>query len=673
MPEQREAVEVRLVQVPVSVIDPRSGGYASVSGLGPEAFELRVDGKRVAPDRLIVDEICGRASERIRPVFVIVDFNYLDGRARIKVAEALASLAARAASLPASFQVYGLTRQLRALTPEPTRDREALERAAEAIRRTAYRQRPPGPDIGAESEADALFPGASRRGDVDEFRPSYELFGRSEPAGAAVSSFLSAEARLADFWTQARSPYHPASSLAAIEAVMRAHADTPGRKIVLLFTSEAFRFPSDDELHPATRAIRELAGRGYSIWTVDTEGLSRSGSSGSKLLSSLARDTGGALIRKLGDLSKAFDGPVEQLSCYYLLSWKQPAPSRRTERFQLTVKLRSDRDRSLWGLRVVAPGTLTLVDPITRLRGLRIGALLAPQDYPRPPVDVALDFPRPAGEIAVMPFRVRVPLKDLTWLPAPDGGVQSRLVTDAVVEQATRAGIEILCQFGADRRGGMLGLVLPRPPAPSDPGALAIGMECPVKRPKGLVSARAAATDLAARTVGGGRASVTLGDSDTSAWHAFGPRVETASGRDLVWRPGMKTAKRDVERSSWAFLPERDAASPEDRLALAYLLCGPDLSRAAQEVRHALVAAQGDATRIVMSFDSSAIPAAPPGPGCVPVRVTVPEFSLQPGGYAFAILRRGTDASTLPVSAVRGDTPAGSDGVLGVAAFRVGD
>ncbi|MCU0225147.1 MAG: hypothetical protein MUF27_14010 [Acidobacteria bacterium] len=154
-PELVERAEARLVQVDVSVVDPKDGSYRSVPGLSAEQFELKLDGRALsAEDRaaLRFDPICDAAGDGMaRPILVIVDFNYVDARGRAKVADAIDGLADGAAARPEVYKVYGLTRQVRELTPGFTRDPARLHEAAAAIRAVAFRG-----DDGAKAMAGVL-------------------------------------------------------------------------------------------------------------------------------------------------------------------------------------------------------------------------------------------------------------------------------------------------------------------------------------------------------------------------------------------------------------------------------------------------------------------------------------------------------------------------------------
>lgn len=150
-----ERAEVKLVQVDVSVIDPKKSSVASVPDVPLEAFDIRLDGKKLTEEQaalLKLDRICGPATATVpgpegpqevrRPIVVVVDFNYVDAQGRERVADAIDKIGAGAAGQPEVYKIYGLTRQVRALTASFTRDAAEIRGAAEIIRKTAWRGEP---------------------------------------------------------------------------------------------------------------------------------------------------------------------------------------------------------------------------------------------------------------------------------------------------------------------------------------------------------------------------------------------------------------------------------------------------------------------------------------------------------------------------------------------------
>lgn len=138
-----ERAESRLVQIDVSVIDPKSDSYRSVAGLTAEQFDIRLDGRPLTSEEraaLRFDPICDASAEEMpRPVLAVVDFNYVDARGRAKVADAIDRIAEAASSRRETYKIYALTRQLRDLTSGFTRNPAALREAAAAVRAVAFR------------------------------------------------------------------------------------------------------------------------------------------------------------------------------------------------------------------------------------------------------------------------------------------------------------------------------------------------------------------------------------------------------------------------------------------------------------------------------------------------------------------------------------------------------
>jgi hypothetical protein len=142
VPEIVEQAGATLVQVDVSVLDPKLPSRASVRGLAAGDFDVRVEGRRVGlegPDRLIVDEICEASPEQpaLRPVIVVVDFNYVDAAGRIRVAEAIDRLAA--APVPGLvYKFYGLTREVRSLADGFLADPAKIREVAALVRSSDF-------------------------------------------------------------------------------------------------------------------------------------------------------------------------------------------------------------------------------------------------------------------------------------------------------------------------------------------------------------------------------------------------------------------------------------------------------------------------------------------------------------------------------------------------------
>jgi hypothetical protein len=137
-PARVERAEARLVQVDVSVIDPKKSPYRSMPGLQLDQFDIRLDGVKLTTEQRAAvkfDPMCDdHAAESGRWVVVLVDFNYVDERGRLAVSRALDELAITAKSGAEVYKFYAMTRQLRALNAGFTKDPVEIQRVARLIR-----------------------------------------------------------------------------------------------------------------------------------------------------------------------------------------------------------------------------------------------------------------------------------------------------------------------------------------------------------------------------------------------------------------------------------------------------------------------------------------------------------------------------------------------------------
>lgn len=682
--EIKEQVEVRLLQIPVSVIDPKSNSNRSVPGLRFEQFDIRLDGHSLDTEerkKVLFDPVCGPVSEAgpegvLRRMIAVVDFNFLSAAGRSKVAKALEWLADHAAEGNIQVQVYGITRQIRPLTPGYVSDPPLLKAVAEKIRSiNHFEGQLEGTGLqagGVLTEGENGTKALGMSSDPGTSTQAFKEFGRPNLPGGMAKALQQLEMVSAEEHKQFQSPYHPGASLGALEGILRAHAQLPGRKVVVLFTSNAFWLPQSQQESESAGVI-EASRNGFTIWTVDAESIDSQDQKLSPLLSSLAGNTGGRTLRKTGDLAQAFTGAVEQLACYYLFSLPLPASTDETARHNLIVRLDTDRFRDLWGLTVIGPEVLTVPDRATMLRNRRISALLSPNDFPEPPVTAILDYPSFIKGKRVLRSRFRVPLQRLTWEPQGQG-VKAKVMLDAVVERDNGRANEAICSFDANSIG-VLELRLPAPPRPNSPAGFVIELPCAAPK-DGMYTARAALTDLLADNSGGATSTVWIQAGGGEVWQAFVPRIEAASGLDLVWHPGETSALRDVPTLAWRLASRTETARPADRLALRFVLCGPDRSRVHDGVRIQLLARSASApARPVQSFPKEQLTVAdgPAGPFCSVAMLAIPPFSLEPGGYTFAVIDTGS-TPTMETVARTADQPEGTPlptGLLALAPFQI--
>lgn len=701
-----ESVEIRLIQVPLSILDPKQSTRASVRGLTLDDLDIRVDGQALSAElrrRATLDEICeslaaspGTTSPGIaattpttttmaRPVIAVIDFNYLDTRGRHVVADAIEELAARAQQTGETYKVYALTRQIRLLTEGFTRNPDELRRVAREVRRESFSRREIAamgglPDSVVDASGDPGDPFGnddipSDSGSVlDLVNGSLgSSFSRLDGALAGAAESLLATSQLSPGFSRIRSPYDPSASVAAIEGIIRAHTRLPGRKVLALFSTEAFRMVDESDLARAVTAIGDLARReGFTIWTVDVAGIAGVRTGASELLSALAGDSGGDTVRRTSTLARVFDGAAEQLSCYYLLSVPVSVDTDRATRRDLLVRIDTAKKPDLWNLRVMGPSTLVLPTAIDRLRDERIAALLSPEDFDDPPLEAWLDHPREVSGKNVVPGRFRLPLETLRFRPHKEGGYEARLVFDGTVERDNGGGLEILCRAGSDDTGA-LSLRLPRIPSKADGFGLTIEMWCALTR-EGLHSARGVVTDLEDERVGAARGTVVVRRTVPRFWRADDPRVLSASGNDFVWRPGWPAARRDRGREALIARDPRSLSS-SSAISLEYVLCGPGTDKAAVP-QHVLLhkSAAGD-IRVLQSFAIGAVrfgSGSITGPGCRTANVDVPAFGLEPGDYAFAVLSGADALDAAREAAARSDVGQPlPDGLLALSPFTI--
>ncbi len=703
----RERVEVRLVQIDVSVIDPEGSSYRSVTGLQKDDFVVRLDGRDLTEEqrsRLRIDEICDddaapladvaetksalRQEAPDRPVIAFIDFNYLDAQGRQNVARALEKIADSVDDRRAAFKIYGYTRELRLLTTGFTRSPEELRQVASMVRDTAYRTKPASSvltnTILSENVSSAIVDPGIAADDLDSFSSSIDdalgaaagndplqRFGQGTADAEEASSrgqagrSLLAEIAYSNIWGDAFSDYDPSASLAALRTILLAHAHVPWRKALVVFSSEAFRFTNSEKEEWELLQMRELSRKGYTVWTVDVAGISRVATGVSRLLSSLAADSGGDSLRRTGDLARAIDGASEQLACYYLVSLPVSVPEGKGVRHSLTVKLNregasKERAAQLFRYQVRSPAELFVQDRKSRAVETRLSALLSPDDFREPPVSVTLDFPVRISDKYLSKTRLRVPLSRLSWEPSPDGvGVVAKVLPAAVVQRHTKRGRDQVCSVDAENVGP-LELALPREPRPGSRAALAIEFPCVLEK-DGMYAARGILTDLTSGKTGAGRSTVIIEREGSESWSVLAPRVEAVSGLDLVWGPGAKRAERDKARFAWRAVGRRGDVLLDEEVALRYILCGPDSAQAGGSLRHFLVRLGSDSSVApVMSFGAKSLKVLSEEEGrpfCAQAAIVLRDFSIeQPGAYAFVVTETDAKVDELEADLARAVT-----------------
>ncbi len=631
-----EHVETRLVQIAVTVTDPQ-GGPNGVPGLTLDDFVIRLDGKQLDGDaraKVGFDPICGPATDVPRQVIVLIDFHYLNARETAHVASALEELAATAPDRPELYKIYAMTRQLWPLTERFTRDAGEIRRVAEMVRHIT---RPDERETEVRTMDVEVFSALKGIKGVEIESSSSFDFDKVPVLpgpGANSSGTLSTGGQLQG--NGRPGAYDAEVTLAALEALMRAHVHSPGRKALILFTTPSFKLREPERIGRIVAPLRELSQQGFVIFPVDSMGQDPEAASQepSPLMSALAGDSLGSTVRNSNRLFTAFERGAAQLSCYYLFSMPVEVLPGRDVRHGLDVFLDAEHRPELWRYRIGAPGQIALPKREANLVSDRLAALIDPEDFTKPPVEARLSYPAVRDGKRVLPVEYRVPIEELTWTPDATGGYVARIWLDSVITRDIGRTPRTLCKY----ESGMAELTVPAVPRT---GALVFNTACATDD-DGPFTARGVIADTEAGRTGGARTTVLVRRDSRGEWRADGPRVLASSGQDFVWIPGEKAARKDKERIVYREVDDRRPAQRGERVALDYILCGPGVARAALELTHTLLGSGGDMPAPV-ALDAGAFTIdAPAGTGafCASARVTVHENTLPPGAYEFAITTR---------------------------------
>ncbi|MFN7967061.1 MAG: hypothetical protein U0V87_15370 [Acidobacteriota bacterium] len=668
----QESVDVRLVQMDVTVVDRRSGGDKLVTGLTREQFTLRLDGQPLSAEqqqRLSFDEVCTSADQPA-PIIAIVDFNYLDAKSRVAIAEELDKLADRVSVGDSIYKVYALTRQTRMLTTGFTRDPAQLHAAAQMIRETTF--------LAAESLSKKLDArSTSTSNDIARLGPSAEssssqergqqqleqqLLNLASPGralsnnsatGGATGSLAPRNSLLAEAAAQDGAPRNsqtPPSSGASqrqsdtaykesLQADQQAPFKNPERTFAESYKNLEPGYDAQGSLAAlegimrahqwmrTRKTITLLSSNGFQVRRKDryeeitkpVRDLVQNGFSvwtvdvpaGWGSSSGAPSDLMSMLARESGGeflkgMSRAFTRPAQQSACFYMFSLAVNEPPERHLEYNLTVALDSQHDQQLFDYEVVAPQRAIAWSRAELDQSRRLAALLNPDDFVSPPVAVQLGFPVLLQGKQLLPARVRVPLSRLTWLPQTDGSYQASVSLDAAVEQDTGYGLKTICGVSSESSGPIV-LSLPAPPKNDDRAGLSLEIYCAAQG-DGLHIARAVVNDLLGDQSGAGRATMLFNRRGASAWQVSDVRVTASSGLDFVWRPKAKAAVRDTARVSGRDVDASHPAEASDQITLEYVLCGPERDQAQVALQHAIAAVSPDGERhVVQIFPSTAL------------------------------------------------------------------
>jgi len=205
---------------------------------------------------------------------------------------------------------------------------------------------------------------------------------------------------------------------------------------------------------------------------------------------------------------------------------------------------------------------------------------------------------------------------------------------DVVVERVGRQSEDVVCRVDAGE-GGRLVAWLPRPPREGDPRALAIELPCTVSG-EGFLRLRAAVTDLVGGETGGAMGTAALPTRDAPGGDL---RVFAVSGKDLLWRPGERTPRRDRERRAWR-PPGGGGVGVGDRVRLAWR--APDDPWRRVQVAVFRLHGDGDVPDVAQVIPPAKVVIEGEGSAAV-ARVDVPEYSLEPGRYMFVLMDTTAD------------------------------
>lgn len=646
-----EKTETRIVQIDVSVIDPKGSSRRSVPGLRKEDFILRLGGRKMRAEeyeRVVLDEICGETEEELpeayrqRSLVLMMDFNYLGGQQRFNAASALRELAEVGLPRDTQVRVVGYTRSIYEILPFTTESGDLL-RAAEFLEEATWVG---GPSLEQEGEG-AFF--------IESQPPLFRIEDRSG-AGASLGSdgqIQGLDEMLASFSESPgrqlveRGQWDPRASLAAIEAVLRAHAGLPGRKALVLFTGESFDLPPDD-LERETAQVFRAAQFGFTLWAVDAEGFFGLGAEReanrprSRLVTMLAGNTGGETLRSAPDLAAVFPRIEEHLSCYYLLSIPVEK-GKGTTAVGITVSLDTRNHPEYFSYVVKHRSRLHLEDRVERRERLRVAALLSPQSWNRSEARAELAFPvERQGRLTHLPVEISMPLSSLDFLPEPDGGYAARFLFDAAV---VRDGNQMACSYPAGGEAVIHRVAMPGPPDPDFRGYLVIRDTCPYKGP-GLYSLRSVMTDPEEDRFEAAHAGFLIDPRPGEELVVSSLRAGHNTGQEtLVFHPegGQPRVVRDMYRTAFIPLLGEDAAARSDRLLFRYVVCGPSREEAKHRIRRLIYRREGERFRELTLLERGlSLPENaefPHDPFCVEVQDSVPPDTLKSAGrYGFAVV-----------------------------------
>ncbi|MFN7966248.1 MAG: hypothetical protein U0V87_11235 [Acidobacteriota bacterium] len=643
---KNETVTVRRLLVDVSVIDPRGSAWASVPGIPAEAFELRLDGKLLPPEkaaRVEFDEVCGSDDpeqqqnlvEAAPTVLLFVDLNFLDARMRAEAANAIDSLAERMVTTPLRVKAFAYGRRVMPLTYDFVTDPGAIRDAARRLRELDTPSLPPNPDSSIPEPEDPT------RSDT-----TIPLTDPTKPNNADSSDPFSIQDNgpFADFQRNSipdrtvrdmlARPVDSRPSLAALESLLLSHQHVRGRKAVVLFTSAWFDLPEESWLTQAS-GLRDAAAGGFTLWAVEarTTQLGLQTPRESDLLEYLTNATGGDTVRSVGNVVTVFERALAQLSCYYLFSIPMEAPTKRQEYHTVDVRLDTGKFPQYWPYRVRSINQVALSDDVTLRTGKRLAALIEPSAYRFPEVRLSASYPD-GGKPLVTTIETAVMLPDLSFQPLGESGYFARfgwegLVTDDVGRTYCTLG------DGAER-----GVRTDQLPTRFPPAMLMLRSHCTLPGP-GRYDIRVVVEDLITGDIGSSTATLNVSRATRSSSEIGALRLGRNSGRDFLLEPaGSKNAivPRDVQRTSFIPLRADETLDPQDRMLLRFVACGPS-----EATPRAVVFKPGDKPAALFQIALQRRGSQKNQEAtCREYEGAIPEGSLPQGDYSVAVIGPGS-------------------------------
>lgn len=639
---KNEIVTVRRLLVDVSVIDPRGSAWASVPGIPADAFELRLDGKLLPPERAArveFDEVCETDAsandqslvEAAPTLLLFVDLNFLDARMRAEAATALDDLAERMVRTRLNVKATAFGRRIVPLTHDFVSDPQGVRDAARRLRDLDTPSLPPNPDSAIPDPEDPTRPSSSipltdpdsgnSQRESDPFsiqsRGPFAELQRNALPNRAVSDMLAR-------------PVDSRSTLAALESVLLSHQHLRGRKALVLFTSAWFDLPEETWLSQ-TRGVRDAAAGGFTLWAVEarTFQLGQRGSQESDLLEYLTNASGGDTVRAVGSVVAVFERALAQLSCYYLFSIPMDAPAKSREYHSIDVRLDTGKYPQYWPYRIRTINQVALSDDATLRTSKRLAALIEPGAYRSPEVRLSASYPG-GNKTLVTTIETAVMLPDLSFQPSGDQGYVARfgwegLVTDDVGRTYCKLG------DGAERA-----VRSEQPPTRFPPSLLMLQSQCKLPGP-GRYDIRVVVEDLTTGDIGASTATLTVSRATRKSSEIGALRLGRNSGRDFLLEPaGGKSAivPRDAQRTGFIPLRADETLDPQDRLLVRFVACGPS-----QAIPRAVVYTPGDQPAALFQIALQQRGAQTTEEAtCREYEGLVPEASLTPGDYAVAVI-----------------------------------